>query len=161
MASDAQESRIATGRGGERCTACGCTINQKKKNRSLVSLYWDAKQLPCSASIDYGHAGVVRRADFFRDAQHEQGTIIVRRSGTTELIRREKNCAGNVLDGSIFRQFSKQREKPLNAKLFMVWIFGFDDAVGSKDEQIAWLQIKLKNFVVHFRQQAERHAFNN
>src|SRR5215468_2677879 len=71
--------------------------------------------------IDNRHAGVVSRADFFRNAKHEQRAVVMRRRGAAELVCREENGSGNVFHGSIFRQCGKQRKKPLDAEFLMLW----------------------------------------
>jgi len=40
-------------------------------------------------------------------------------------------------------------------------VFRFHDTVGSENQKIAGFQIQRENFVIRFRKQAERHAFDD
>src|SRR5262249_10223944 len=142
MVAAAEESGTAAGSGREWRGTCGRSL-------SPYSL------------IDNRHAGVVSRAEFFRNAKHEQRAVVMRRCRATEFVCRKKNGSGNVFDGSISRQCRKQREKPFNSKFFMLRIFRFDDSIRSKHEQISRLQVERQDVVIHFWQQPKWYAFND
>src|SRR5260370_15913922 len=120
----------------------------------LAGRYWQALQ-----SVNDGKFGKVR-SGLIGHAENNQGAIIMG-SGirAAVIVGFSEDAIGDGASGVFPRNSREKSRQALQAKFLFLDIFRFDDAVGSKNDHVAGLQIE--NGVVVFRagKQAERHAF--
>jgi hypothetical protein len=80
----------------------------------------------------------------------DQGAIVVRLGGVAaEFVGRIQDGGGNGVGGSAGREFTEERGEPLEAELFGVCIGGFEDAIGSKNENIVELEMQGDGVVLN------------